>query len=174
MASRSFPAYRSDRDFAPAFGRNDGLEKRHCFLRRHEIRDELRPDWADIAPPQATHTVYKDGGDVKEKPEDLLRPSPASAVSFAAAISRVPAPPSGRPAPPRRRRFPRRERPPGQSSPFHGSAGVRATARTVRRRSEEHTSELQSPDHLVCRLLLEKKKKQKQKINTEQRKEKKK
>src|SRR5258708_23011934 len=27
------------------------------------------------------------------------------------------------------------------------------------RRSEEHTSELQSPDHLVCRLLLEKKKK---------------
>src|SRR5258708_22236611 len=31
---------------------------------------------------------------------------------------------------------------------------VAATAR-----SEEHTSELQSPDHLVCRLLLEKKKK---------------
>src|SRR5207244_10173946 len=27
-------------------------------------------------------------------------------------------------------------------------------------RSEEHTSELQSPDHLVCRLLLEKKKAQ--------------
>src|SRR5215216_7440084 len=32
-------------------------------------------------------------------------------------------------------------------------------------RSEEHTSELQSPDHLVCRLLLEKKKK---KIKTTQ------
>src|SRR5258708_27702691 len=29
----------------------------------------------------------------------------------------------------------------------------------IMRRSEEHTSELQSPDHLVCRLLLEKKKK---------------
>src|SRR5258708_13766568 len=29
----------------------------------------------------------------------------------------------------------------------------------VDERSEEHTSELQSPDHLVCRLLLEKKKK---------------
>src|SRR5690348_18048266 len=29
-------------------------------------------------------------------------------------------------------------------------------------RSEEHTSELQSPVHLVCRLLLEKKKKQNQ------------
>src|SRR5438876_11389 len=36
------------------------------------------------------------------------------------------------------------------------------------RRSEEHTSELQSPVHLVCRLLLEKKKKKKKK-NTEMR-----
>src|SRR5690348_18093708 len=34
-----------------------------------------------------------------------------------------------------------------------------ASASTARRRSEEHTSELQSPVHLVCRLLLEKKKK---------------
>src|SRR5438552_14164875 len=32
------------------------------------------------------------------------------------------------------------------------------------RRSEEHTSELQSPDHLVCRLLLEKKKKKNKNI----------
>src|SRR5258708_15495501 len=32
-------------------------------------------------------------------------------------------------------------------------------------RSEEHTSELQSPDHLVCRLLLEKKKKRPQRSN---------
>src|SRR5258708_331228 len=32
-------------------------------------------------------------------------------------------------------------------------------------RSEEHTSELQSPDHLVCRLLLEKKKKKKKTNN---------
>src|SRR5258708_28682490 len=30
---------------------------------------------------------------------------------------------------------------------------------TEKLRSEEHTSELQSPDHLVCRLLLEKKNK---------------
>src|SRR5258708_14655146 len=30
----------------------------------------------------------------------------------------------------------------------------------LKKRSEEHTSELQSPDHLVCRLLLEKKKRQ--------------
>src|SRR5947208_7231353 len=34
----------------------------------------------------------------------------------------------------------------------------RATSSSVNERSEEHTSELQSPDHLVCRLLLEKKK----------------
>src|SRR5258708_15214870 len=34
-------------------------------------------------------------------------------------------------------------------------------------RSEEHTSELQSPDHLVCRLLLEKKKKLNKKITTD-------
>src|SRR5258708_15183222 len=31
-------------------------------------------------------------------------------------------------------------------------------SRSLPVRSEEHTSELQSPDHLVCRLLLEKKK----------------
>src|SRR5258708_11619904 len=35
-------------------------------------------------------------------------------------------------------------------------------------RSEEHTSELQSPDHLVCRLLLEKKKNKSQADNTTQ------
>src|SRR5690348_17809002 len=36
-------------------------------------------------------------------------------------------------------------------------------------RSEEHTSELQSPVHLVCRLLLEKKKKQRNCLYTEKR-----
>src|SRR5258708_23835142 len=34
------------------------------------------------------------------------------------------------------------------------------------KRSEEHTSELQSPDHLVCRLLLEKKKNKPQHLFT--------
>src|SRR5438552_9283430 len=33
-----------------------------------------------------------------------------------------------------------------------------AVSELINQRSEEHTSELQSPDHLVCRLLLEKKK----------------
>src|SRR5207253_8794835 len=36
---------------------------------------------------------------------------------------------------------------------------LRSSDSFVRRRSEEHTSELQSRGHLVCRLLLEKKKK---------------
>src|SRR5438552_5119056 len=53
--------------------------------------------------------------------------------------------------------------------PTAGNAGVALAAYAARAgadarvyapatRSEEHTSELQSPDHLVCRLLLEKKK----------------
>src|SRR6266581_8956592 len=41
---------------------------------------------------------------------------------------------------------------------------VSAAHRTPR--SEEHTSELQSPVHLVCRLLLEKKKTQQYRVNT--------
>src|SRR5947208_6650675 len=43
----------------------------------------------------------------------------------------------------------------GPGSPRTGDAGTDAEGAP---RSEEHTSELQSPDHLVCRLLLEKKK----------------
>src|SRR5207244_11530833 len=43
----------------------------------------------------------------------------------------------------------------------HGAHIVRQLNGT--KRSEEHTSELQSPDHLVCRLLLEKKKKKNKK-----------
>src|SRR2546427_3219553 len=39
-------------------------------------------------------------------------------------------------------------------------AGTAGRRRRCRRRSEEHTSELQSQSNLVCRLLLEKKKKQ--------------
>src|ERR1041385_4662314 len=41
-----------------------------------------------------------------------------------------------------------------------GSASMRGIPASARCRSEEHTSELQSRLHLVCRLLLEKKKKQ--------------
>src|SRR5258708_29835002 len=38
------------------------------------------------------------------------------------------------------------------------SSSATVTSWPTTSRSEEHTSELQSPDHLVCRLLLEKKK----------------
>src|SRR5205809_6119078 len=44
-------------------------------------------------------------------------------------------------------------------------AGTLASTSSARSRSEEHTSELQSRLHLVCRLLLEKKKKQLDKRN---------
>src|SRR5258708_2065376 len=50
------------------------------------------------------------------------------------------------------------------SMPFLGVSAISKMANCIAvlerelRRSEEHTSELQSPDHLVCRLLLEKKK----------------
>src|SRR5438552_7675027 len=47
----------------------------------------------------------------------------------------------------------------GCRSAFHDAA---AGPRDRSKRSEEHTSELQSPDHLVCRLLLEKKNKRKE------------
>src|SRR2546422_3748785 len=43
-----------------------------------------------------------------------------------------------------------------------GDEGARPVFHLARRRSEEHTSELQSRLHLVCRLLLEKKKKTRQ------------
>src|SRR5437773_9551965 len=49
----------------------------------------------------------------------------------------------------------------GPSIPVTGerTANVAARATTYTRRSEEHTSEVQSHHDLVCRLLLEKKKK---------------
>src|SRR5258708_31023987 len=54
------------------------------------------------------------------------------------------------------RSAPKSTEPSAQAPDAHGFG-------TLSRRSEEHTSELQSPDHLVCRLLLEKKKKTKPK-----------
>src|SRR5438552_5619967 len=46
----------------------------------------------------------------------------------------------------------------GRRTADRARSGHRARDLDRRYRSEEHTSELQSPDHLVCRLLLEKKK----------------
>src|SRR5258708_30978631 len=49
--------------------------------------------------------------------------------------------------------------PPRDGAGLSTGSGHFAAAASRGGRSEEHTSELQSPDHLVCRLLLEKKKK---------------
>src|SRR5438034_4133205 len=52
---------------------------------------------------------------------------------------------------------------PTTSQPSRSSSGANAASPVQRTRSEEHTSELQSHSDLVCRLLLEKKKKKKNK-----------
>src|SRR5689334_24731032 len=49
---------------------------------------------------------------------------------------------------------------PDRSRDAHSCSPARCPRCRATRRSEEHTSELQSQFHLVCRLLLEKKKKQ--------------
>src|SRR5690348_17859001 len=73
----------------------------------------------------------------------MIRPPPRSTLFPYTTLFRSPARPAFPPFPPRapRASLPRRRS--GAGPP----------------RSEEHTSELQSPVHLVCRLLLEKKKK---------------
>src|SRR5437879_11473150 len=53
------------------------------------------------------------------------------------------------------RQHPRAGKPDGRGAGLH----IRASRLRIPGRSEEHTSELQSPMYLVCRLLLEKKKK---------------
>src|SRR5438552_9201433 len=82
----------------------------------------------------------------------MLRRPPRSTLFPYTTLFRSPAAPSARSPPPppslpagRPRRAPRAD------------ARRARGARRGRPRSEEHTSELQSPDHLVCRLLLEKK-----------------
>src|SRR2546422_4638119 len=51
---------------------------------------------------------------------------------------------------------------PSTTAPVHAGGRKLKIASPAAARSEEHTSELQSRLHLVCRLLLEKKKKKKQ------------
>src|SRR5258708_8268568 len=62
--------------------------------------------------------------------------------------------PAGRVAQP-----PTNHEPPRRAVDAHPSDDDRITRHVVVPRSEEHTSELQSPDHLVSRLLLAKKNK---------------
>src|SRR2546422_8322288 len=54
-----------------------------------------------------------------------------------------------------------RDRPAAASAQMTANPVSGSRSRNRRKRSEEHTSELQSRLHLVCRLLLEKKKKKK-------------
>src|SRR2546426_7703852 len=74
---------------------------------------------------------------------------------------------------PGERRRPARSLRAAPHGPRGGTGGRRrqarqAIGRAARGRSEEHTSELQSPCNLVCRLLLEKKKKKAQLQSNEQ------
>src|SRR5438552_12206114 len=55
--------------------------------------------------------------------------------------------------------------PPRESAPSSRGCSRHCCRVCRSSRSEEHTSELQSPDHLVCRLLLEKKKKHTESIS---------
>src|SRR5438552_5571623 len=86
----------------------------------------------------------------------MIRPPPSSTLfPYTTLFRSVPAAGPARP----RRRLAARVGPrgaPGDESRRRG-LGPAGRARGGLR-SEEHTSELQSPDHLVCRLLLEKKK----------------
>src|SRR5262245_64398650 len=90
----------------------------------------------------------------------MLRPPPISTLFPYTTLFRSPRPQSGEAA----RGVP--QPPEDRIRSFHVGVAdvlrVRAAAAgrvVVVRRSEEHTSELQSLRHLVCRLLLEKKKK---------------
>src|SRR2546430_3531862 len=61
----------------------------------------------------------------------------------------------------------RAQRRPQHRARAGAGAPVRTRARRVHGRSEEHTSELQSQSNLVCRLLLEKKKKKRARLYDE-------
>src|SRR2546422_3634231 len=89
----------------------------------------------------------------------MIRRPPRSTLFPYTTLFRSGSRPSGRGvAAPREQRAARRraQRLGPRTVPDHAAQGAFALARA---RSEEHTSELQSRLHLVCRLLLEKKKK---------------
>src|SRR2546430_11776240 len=84
----------------------------------------------------------------------MIRRPPRSTLFPYPTLFRSPAPPPPPPAPPGTPG----SSPAHQPAPRTPAAHQRSTAPHPRR-SEEHTSELQSQSNLVCRLLLEKKKK---------------
>src|SRR5439155_23908885 len=76
----------------------------------------------------------------------------------------ISSPCAGRPETSRPRRTPTPARACGSRPSRPRSGPASPPPRTAGARSEEHTSELQSRGHLVCRLLLEKKKKKSEKM----------
>src|SRR3712207_6875028 len=96
---------------------------------------------------------------IRRPPRSTLFPYTTLFRSNAASprTARTPAAPSSPPAPP--------PTPPGPVHPGHAThqpPRPRSQRCFLSRRSEEHTSELQSRQYLVCRLLLEKKNKKTQ------------
>src|SRR5258708_24694104 len=85
----------------------------------------------------------------------MIRRPPRSTLFPYTTLFRSRSPPVPRLVLPPPQTKPRRKRQRRARQAFLPFRPMRMCCRT---RSEEHTSELQSPDHLVCRLLLEKKK----------------
>src|SRR5436305_9091748 len=79
----------------------------------------------------------------------MIRPPPRSTLFPYTTLFRSPS----------SRKIDSRRAAPCAASPAICADSASASARLAWNRSEEHTSELQSRPHLVCRLLLEKKKK---------------
>src|SRR5256885_6914871 len=87
----------------------------------------------------------------------MIRRPPRSTLFPYTTLFRSQAPGGPPGADPGAGRVPGRDQAPCRRAPR--DPGERGEGITARGRSEEHTSELQSPCNLVCRLLLEKKKK---------------
>src|SRR2546429_1503065 len=95
----------------------------------------------------------------------MIRRPPRSTLFPYTTLFRSPRPPERPPAAglcslPARSRSSRGERGPETAATTRDRPSSRRLRPSYATRSEEHTSELQSRLHLVCRLLLEKKKKQ--------------
>src|SRR5439155_22338445 len=91
----------------------------------------------------------------------MIPPPPRSTLFPYTTLFRSPGPPSETWRPTRRTRAITCTRRRGSGSTSTAISRGRPREIAVEVRSEEHTSELQSRGHLVCRLLLEKKKKKK-------------
>src|SRR3712207_7303792 len=96
---------------------------------------------------------------IRRPPRSTLFPSPTLSRSCTSDTGDIDPPSRPDASPPRAARAPPR-RPPKPTHPAFGHSPERGVVFSGRgSRSEEHTSELQSRQYLVCRLLLEKKKK---------------